>query len=41
VALEIATQVLAGYAAVHKPQLVHRDIKPSNIMVSLRGTKVL
>jgi len=34
-ALEIATQVAAGLAAVHKKQLVHRDIKPSNIMVSL------
>jgi serine/threonine protein kinase/tetratricopeptide (TPR) repeat protein len=34
-ALEIATQVAAGLAAVHKQQLVHRDIKPSNIMVGL------
>jgi len=34
-ALEIATQVAAGSAAVHKQKLVHRDIKPSNIMVSL------
>ena len=34
-ALEIATQVAAGLAAVHKRKLVHRDIKPSNIMVSL------
>ena len=34
-ALEIATQVSAGLAAVHKQKLVHRDIKPSNIMVSL------
>jgi serine/threonine protein kinase/tetratricopeptide (TPR) repeat protein len=33
-ALEIATQVTAGLAAVHKQKLVHRDIKPSNIMVS-------
>jgi serine/threonine protein kinase/predicted ATPase len=32
--LEIATQVAAGLAAIHKQQLVHRDIKPSNIMVS-------
>ena len=32
-ALEIATQVAAGLAAVHKQNLVHRDIKPSNIMV--------
>ena len=35
--LEIATQVAAGLAAVHKQNLVHRDIKPSNIMVSLEG----
>jgi serine/threonine protein kinase/tetratricopeptide (TPR) repeat protein len=34
-ALEIAAQVSAGLAAVHKQQLVHRDIKPSNIMVSV------
>ena len=33
-ALEIATQVAAGLAAVHKQKLVHRDIKPTNIMVS-------
>ena len=33
-ALEIATQVAGGLAAVHKQKLVHRDIKPSNIMVS-------
>src|SRR5580698_5767931 len=34
-ALEIATQVAGGLAAVHKQNLVHRDIKPSNIMVSV------
>src|SRR6516225_4861235 len=34
-ALEIATQVAAGLAAVHKQKLVHRDIKSTNIMVSL------
>ena len=34
-ALEIASQVSAGLAAIHKQKLVHRDIKPSNIMVSL------
>ena len=34
-ALEIAAQVAAGLAAVHKQNVVHRDIKPSNIMVSL------
>jgi serine/threonine protein kinase/tetratricopeptide (TPR) repeat protein len=33
--LEIAAQVAAGLAAVHKQKLVHRDVKPSNIMVSL------
>jgi predicted ATPase len=35
-ALEIATQVAAGLAAVHKQNLVHRDIKPTNIMVRLK-----
>jgi serine/threonine protein kinase len=34
-ALEIATQVAGGLAAVHKNNLVHRDIKPANVMVSL------
>ena len=34
-ALEIATQVAAGLAAVHEQHLVHRDIKPTNIMVRL------
>jgi predicted ATPase len=34
-ALEIATQLAAGLAAVHKQKLVHRDIKPTNIMVSI------
>jgi serine/threonine protein kinase len=34
-ALEIATQVASGLAAVHKQKLVHRDIKPSNVTVSL------
>src|ERR1700732_3642237 len=33
-ALEIATQIAAGLAAVHKQKLVHRDVKPNNIMVS-------
>src|SRR6516164_7605113 len=37
-ALEIATQVAAGLAAVHEQNLVHRDIKPSNIIVSLGGS---
>ena len=35
-ALEIATQVAAGLAAVHEQNLVHRDIKPTNIMVRLK-----
>ena len=35
-ALEIATQVAAGLAAVHQQNLVHRDIKPTNIMASLK-----
>jgi serine/threonine protein kinase len=35
-ALEIATQVAAGLAAVHEQHLVHRDIKPTNIMVRLK-----
>src|SRR6201988_2309982 len=35
-ALEIATQVAAGLAAVHEQPLVHRDIKPTNIMVRLK-----
>ena len=39
-ALEIAAQVVAGLAAVHKQNLVHRDIKPSNIMVSSEGAGV-
>jgi len=34
-ALEIATQVATGLAAIHKEKLVHRDIKPSNVMVRL------
>jgi len=34
-ALEIASQIAAGLAAVHKQKLVHRDLKPSNVMVSL------
>ena len=35
-AMEIATQVTAGLAAVHEQNLVHRDIKPTNIMVRLK-----
>jgi serine/threonine protein kinase/tetratricopeptide (TPR) repeat protein len=39
--LEIATQVAAGLAAVHKQNLVHRDIKPTNIMVNLEEEDAL
>jgi tetratricopeptide (TPR) repeat protein len=35
-ALEIATQVAAGLAAIHEQNLVHCDIKPTNIMVRLK-----
>ena len=35
-ALEIATQVAAGLAAIYELNLVHRDIKPTNIMVRLK-----
>ena len=38
-ALEIATQVAAGLAAIHEQNLVHRDIKPTNIMVRLKEEK--
>src|SRR5271165_692846 len=40
-ALEIATQVAAGLAAIHKQKLVHRDIKPSNIMVSVEEESIV
>src|SRR5262249_46844203 len=35
-ALEIATQVAGGLAAIEETKLVHRDIKPTNIMVRLK-----
>jgi serine/threonine protein kinase len=39
-ALEIATQIAAGLAAVYKRKIVHRDIKPANIMVGLEEANV-
>jgi predicted ATPase len=36
IAVEIASQLAAGLAAIHEQNLVHRDIKPTNIMVSLK-----
>ena len=36
IALEIASQVAAGLAAIYEQKLVHRDIKPTNIMVRLK-----
>jgi serine/threonine protein kinase len=35
-ALEIATHVAAGLAAIDEKKLVHQDIKPTNIMVRLK-----
>jgi serine/threonine protein kinase/tetratricopeptide (TPR) repeat protein len=40
-ALEIATQVAGGLAAIHEQNLVHRDIKPSNVMVKLKGDSLI
>jgi serine/threonine protein kinase len=40
-ALEIASQIAIGLAAIHEQNLVHRDIKPTNIMVSLKDEDLL
>jgi serine/threonine protein kinase len=40
-ALEIATRVAGGLAAIHEQNLVHRDIKPSNVMVKLKGDSLI
>jgi eukaryotic-like serine/threonine-protein kinase len=37
IALEITSQLAAGWAAIHEQNIVHRDIKPTNIMVSLKS----
>src|SRR5262245_8588731 len=39
-ALEIASQIAAGLAAIDQQNLVHRDIKPSNIMVHFNGDSI-
>ena len=38
---EIASQFLAGLAAIHEAGLVHRDLKPENIMVTRAGRVVI
>ena len=37
-ALDVATQIAKGLAAVHEAGIVHRDIKPANILRTKKGT---
>jgi hypothetical protein len=40
-AQEIASQLLAGLAAIHQAGLVHRDLKPENVMLTKAGRVVV
>ena len=40
-AQEIASQFLAGLAAIHQAGLVHRDLKPENVMLTRAGRVVV